>query len=368
MDNDSGKAGRLHEPPKLATVRRLHIEDAGESGPSQEWYETERLTGHITGGASPTSTSCPPAPAQDALVLDWRHPASSPPSLFERFGRNLIARRYRPRRRFVNAAAHARVARAPGRAVRGDAAGQGAEQAQGLAAEISGEQPSAPRIGFRHGVEQPVRQSSWCALLPTSHRDTRNHPRPRRNMIVGAVTLGAISVLVVGITSQLTTTRARPPQAQLDAAISTPIAGPSSMATVVIGAVRALERKVPNVQAPKRAVAVQRRVRHETRQRRPARSHQTHSSSGSTPIVASTSKSSAGSGRTVGASSYRSSSSSPTYSSQHSYSSSSSSATYTAQPQSRESAPPASTTSTSHPAGPSGLGSQVGNNCNPKCG
>ena len=59
MDNDPGRGSRSNEPPKLATVRRLHLDDGEGSSATatEDWYETERLTGHITGRARSTSTS-----------------------------------------------------------------------------------------------------------------------------------------------------------------------------------------------------------------------------------------------------------------------------------------------------------------------
>ena len=53
MDNDSGRRSRSDQPPPLATVRPLHLNDvAPDAGAAEDdWYETERLTGLLTGRA-----------------------------------------------------------------------------------------------------------------------------------------------------------------------------------------------------------------------------------------------------------------------------------------------------------------------------
>jgi hypothetical protein len=105
MDTDPGRGSRSNEPPKLATVRRLHLDDGAGSGATatDEWYETERLTGHITGrtrSAAPIDQQHAPSRDQAPVVLDWRHEAAvPPPTAFERLGRALAARRYRRGRR-----------------------------------------------------------------------------------------------------------------------------------------------------------------------------------------------------------------------------------------------------------------------------
>src|SRR5664279_3154667 len=105
MGNDPGRGGsRSDEPPPLATVRQLHVDDADGSGvtATEEWYETERLTGHITGSAHSTAPVHRPAPSQQGapVVLDWRHAApATPPTARERLGRTLAERRSRRRSR-----------------------------------------------------------------------------------------------------------------------------------------------------------------------------------------------------------------------------------------------------------------------------
>jgi len=60
--NDRGREHRSNEP-QLATVRRLHLDDGDGSTTTatEEWYETERLTGQITGRARHAPPADPPA-------------------------------------------------------------------------------------------------------------------------------------------------------------------------------------------------------------------------------------------------------------------------------------------------------------------
>lgn len=69
MDTDRGMSSVSGELPKLATVQRLHIGEPGEGRGEDEWYETERLTGHLTGGARPSTQA---VAEDDAQRLDWR--------------------------------------------------------------------------------------------------------------------------------------------------------------------------------------------------------------------------------------------------------------------------------------------------------
>ena len=82
MGNDSGRGSRSNEPPKLATVRQLHLDGAEGSSATatDEWYETERLTGQITGRRNTPAIDQPTPPQSEALaVLDWRHASPPPP-------------------------------------------------------------------------------------------------------------------------------------------------------------------------------------------------------------------------------------------------------------------------------------------------
>src|SRR5437763_15874617 len=77
MDNDSGTGRRSDDPPPLATVRRLRLDEyTSRSGAADDdWYETERLSGQITGRARSAAATDEPAVTPGAmLVLDWRNP------------------------------------------------------------------------------------------------------------------------------------------------------------------------------------------------------------------------------------------------------------------------------------------------------
>jgi hypothetical protein len=80
-----GRQTRSDEPSGGAEIRHLHVEEAERSASyssAEDWYETERLTGHITGGARALS---PPSAATEPVGLGWRHAELvAPPSPWER--------------------------------------------------------------------------------------------------------------------------------------------------------------------------------------------------------------------------------------------------------------------------------------------
>lgn len=82
MDTDSGRGSRSEEQPPLAMVRRLHLDELGPGAgiAEDDWYETERLTGHITGRARSNPGLEQRLQEAPAVVLDWRHTAATPPS------------------------------------------------------------------------------------------------------------------------------------------------------------------------------------------------------------------------------------------------------------------------------------------------
>ena len=61
------------------SVRSLFPHEAEGAGAiaTEEWYETERLTGQITGRAR-SSDRAEPAQHQIPLALEWRHAEASP--------------------------------------------------------------------------------------------------------------------------------------------------------------------------------------------------------------------------------------------------------------------------------------------------
>ena len=370
MGNDSGRGSRSDEPPQLANVRRLHLDDV--EGPSatatEEWYETERLTGQITGRARSAAPIDPPAPAQDEapVVLDWRHAAAvAPPTALERL-RTLAARRYRRHRRGIPDADVPSPARARGvqRAVLATAnqvqpPRLAPQEDEPAADEIRATPPSGPRIGLRESADRAPQRPRRRSAPSASGRERGTHPRLRRAVIVSAVVLSVAAASVIAIASQINSTAARPRQASLVTATSRPgDAGLNTTAKTVIGVPAILEHQVRKSQPGHRTVQAHRHPRHKTHDRaRSSSSQPSVSRSESTPPVA------------VPASTPSTTPSTPStssYSSSNSYSSSSSSPAYSPQPAISEPAPAAIRT-VPQPAGPSGPGGTVGSNCNPKC-
>lgn len=231
MGNESGRGHRSDEPPPLANVRHLRLDDGDGSTATaaDEWYETERLTGQITGharSASPTATT--PAPALSEVVLDWRHQtAAPPPTALERLRQTLAGRRYLRRRR------EARSADSPGpsraRRFRRAPLATTSEMDQPpleppkhepAVGEVSGAAPSGPRIGLRQAADsaaQPPKR--WLA------------PRLRARRLIPRLTprsaFGVAGIVIVGLVAAAATTlshsdRQRPP---VRAAAVTPVGG-----------------------------------------------------------------------------------------------------------------------------------------------
>jgi len=168
MDTDSGRGSRSEEQPPLAMVRRLHLDELrpGAGIAEDDWYETERLTGHITGRARSSSPGLEPR-LQDApaVVLGWRHTrAAPPPTVLGEVRRTLAWRRPRWHRpRFPMWAAKLRTwaehrrsgAVGSGHPTASFAAAQTAQQRVG---GHSGHAAAAiPRLELRHAAEPAAR-------------------------------------------------------------------------------------------------------------------------------------------------------------------------------------------------------------------
>jgi hypothetical protein len=365
--NDSGGGSRSDEPPQLATVRRLHLDDGDGSSATttEEWYETERLTGHITGGARRAPPVDPPAPAQDQapVVLDWRHAAAvPPPTALERLGR--AARGYRRRRRGTqDADVPSPRARGPRRAVLPTASKVQPprlepHEDEPAADEIRAAQPSGPHLGLRESADRAPQRPKRRFAPSTNGRQRSRYPQLRRAAIVTTVVLIAAAATVIGVASQMNSTAAKPHQASLVGSTSRPGAALNTAANTVIAVLGTLERRIHTSPARHRLVQAHRHPRHATRDRTLHSSSQPSvSSSESTPPVAAP----------PSAPSTSPYSSTSPYTSSSSYSSSSSSPAYSPQPSASESRP-AATKSAPQPSGPTGTGAgTVGSNCNPQC-
>ena len=348
MGNDLDRGGsRSDEPPPLATVRRLHLDDVDGSGvtATDEWYETERLTGHITGGARSASTVNQPGSSQAAppVILDWRHaPAAPPPTALQRLGRTLAAR---PRRRGPRDSdlAPARTRGAQPVSVLA-AASQIApptiepEEGEPAAVKTPVAAPSGPRIGLRESVD-------------ASGPEPRPRRRLRRVAIVIVVVLSVAATPVIGIVAETNRAAPKPHPTSLTAATSRPNdAGLSAAAKT--GALETLTHQADKSPRQRHTVRTRHRTRGRTRQSsRRAAINRRHSTAPVATPTTTPSSSGSSSVSPASTSSYASSSSSPAYSSQ---------------PATSESAPTAAK-SVPLPAGPLGPGGTVGTNCNPKC-
>jgi hypothetical protein len=277
MGNDSGRGYRSDEPPQLGTVRRLHLDDVGGSNATttEAWYETERLTGHIIGGVrspppiDPSASAPSPEPHDSPVLLDWRHAAPvAAPTVLERLGQTLAARRYRRRRRGTQDA-EASSARARGEAQR--AAFAAASQIEPPkvaphedepgAEKIRAAEPIDERLGLRESADRaPDRPKRWFAPS-TNHREHGRRPQLRRLAIASAVALSVVATAVTAIVYRLNNSVAKPHKASLVSSTSTPAAGFSTTASTVVAAARRLERRVPASPARHRPVRTQRQQR-----------------------------------------------------------------------------------------------------------
>ena len=170
MDNDSGRGSEPNEPPKLANVSRLHLDDVegSDATTNEEWYETERLSGQITGRTPSDLPIDHPAPAQNEtpVVLDWRHAESvPPPTALERLAHSLTRRNRRRRRGLLSApqkpgAQTRRSRRAMLAGASKAAPAPPAPQQDGPAMQdIGSGRPSGPQIALRGASDETPQRS-----------------------------------------------------------------------------------------------------------------------------------------------------------------------------------------------------------------
>ena len=318
MGNDSGRGSRSNEPPKLATVRRLHLDDGEGSSATatEDWYETERLTGQITGRTRSTSTVDRPAPSQNEapVILDWRHTEATPPPtalqrLRQRFGRRNLrgTREFEPRRQNDDQPT------TPARPVQQATLATATEEPLPAAAahEDDATPASSPRLSLREQEDQPPEHPKRRLAPRARVRVHRHRLDFRRGALVGAVLLSVGTAAVLGIASQMSSTAAKPPHTHLAAVTSSPGTDLNTAAKTVIGALAALKSQVRRSQTSHNAARPHRRARHKPRVRahaHAARSRSEATSRASTPPAAPASSPST--------SSYSSSSSVPASSSQ----------------------------------------------------
>ena len=204
MDNDSGRGSRSNEPPKLATVRRLHLDDGEGSSATatEEWYETERLTGQITGRRNAPHGRPASASTDEALVvLDWRHAgvcaaadrasAAWPESRRPRPPRRVLVR---PRRTSQARAGRCRCAeRRCSISAKGTTAStHNADHAQGSSAadgRAAGRQANGGR-GPRRRAEQSTNRSAQLCRSRAAAASTGGPHQPRRHAATVALARG----------------------------------------------------------------------------------------------------------------------------------------------------------------------------------
>jgi hypothetical protein len=316
MDNDSGRGSRSDQPPPLATVRPLHLNevatDAG--GAEDDWYETERLTGQITGrarsAAATEGRAVAPVPSQ---ALDWRHADPEPaPSAAQRLRRGLDRRRG-PRAALRLPSAE-RWLRRHRRATATRVAASEPSEVPVLAAPeaVAHRNKSArPLLGFRRSSEQqdPEPRPALGARI----REQIPRPALGRSASIVAIVLVMVAAATIGIAAALEGSPAKPRRAAMVASGSRH--AELAAAKVLTAAVGFVEHEVRGIANPYDAVAA-RPARHAThpRSRRAHRHRQKHQSAAPTAAPPPTST----------GSSYSSASSSPAYNGSTSASSTSS--------------------------------------------
>src|SRR5450755_1043509 len=276
MDTDSGsRESRSNEPPKLATVRRLHLDDGEGSSATatEEWYETERLTGQITGRTRSTATIDRTVPSQNEapVVLDWRHTeATPPPTALQRLGQRFGRRNLRSSREFEPRSQNDDQPTTAPRRVQPatlDAATEEpppAPREQAAAHEHNGAPPSGPRLSLREREDQPPEHPKRRFAPRARVRVHRDRLDLRRGALVSAVLLSVVAVL--GIASQMSST-AKPPHTRLTAVMSSPAANLNTAAKTVTSALAALNSQARPGQASHHAARPPQRARHKTRVR-----------------------------------------------------------------------------------------------------
>ena len=203
MDNDSGRGSRSNEPPKLAPVRRLHLDDGEGSSATatEEWYETERLTGQITGrrnapaGRAPTGRGarCPRLAPRGVCAGADRASAAWPESRRPRPPRRVVVR---PRRTSQARAGRCRCAerRCSNSAKGTTASTHNAEHAQGSSAadgRAAGRQANGGRGPRRRAEQSTNRSARLCRSRATAPRlavrtSPESTPRPSPSPVGGA--------------------------------------------------------------------------------------------------------------------------------------------------------------------------------------
>jgi len=351
MSNGTGTGKQTGPAERSArgSVRSLFAHEAeGGAIATEEWYETERLTGQITGRARATDRRPESVQQQVPLALEWRHAEVSPsPKPLVRLRRRLE----RGHRRTTATESHVAVTASRG-AREVPSQGLGSRVHEGstdaVASQTGGDPPSPARddAGARTSERLEWRFPPGAIASSRSGR-----PRLRRVAILGGIALSLAVSATIAIASETGRNSPKRSPARLLEGASPPTPGLLAMATDRV--VLALGTVGHEARASADRAARTRRHPHVY----PVRTRSRSSSSRSETVATQQGSTSAPvvSANVTSTSSYRNSSSSPAYSSQ------------TPRTEAATSARAQGATSAPQPAGPTSLGGAVGTNCNPKC-
>jgi hypothetical protein len=314
MDNDSGRGSRSGKPPPLATVRRLRLNEyTSRSGAEDDWYETERLTGQITGRApSAAATDEPALRPKPTLALDWRNPdPGARPSAAQRLRRGLDRRRRaKVTLRFPRPHNSLRRHR---RSIAAEVPeGKAAESTTSGAPETVGDRNDAtrPLLGFRRGPEPELPKAARASSAKA--RERVSHPARGRGASIVAATLVAAATATIGIAAALSSSPAKPRRAEAAAASSGHAPHIEAAARVLGAAVGFMERQIAARSNAYRAVRARRG--HPAAHRSHAHQHPSKSQSAAPPPSPSPTSTASSSGSSGSTPAYSGSSSTRAYS------------------------------------------------------
>jgi len=252
MSNDTGRGNWPEERPTRASVRHLHADEADGSSTTttEEWYETERLAGQITGGGR---TAAPAFPHSGApAVLEWRHAELAPaPSALQRLGRSLANRGHR-----VVSKTQARRPWLTMLTTRGAVAPP--------TVEPPGDKPTPDGLAVEPGAQRTVPLGSADAAphrlewrsSPAPKARREHPPRPARRWLTGiALVLTVAAVAVIAITSHSSTRAVYAPLGSFATATSRPRVALIATAETVLGVLGTVEHQARTMPARQRIIA-----------------------------------------------------------------------------------------------------------------
>jgi len=346
----TGKQTGPEERSATGSVRSLFANEAeGGAIATEEWYETERLTGQIT-GRSRAADGPEPAQHRVPLALEWRHANVSPsPNRLVRLRQRLE----RGHRRATATEGHVPMT-ASSAAPEVASQGLGSREDEGPTDAIaSGGRGDRPSPEWDDAGARTPERLGWRSPPGAIASARSDRPRLRWVAILGAIALSLAVAATIAIASDTGRSSPERSPAGLLEGDSRPTPDPLTMATdrIVLG-LGLIGHDVRASEIVNRAARIRRHPH-----LFPVRTR-SHSSSSRSETVATQKGSTSApvvSANVPSTSSYRSSSSSPAYSSQ------------TPRTEAATSSPAQAAASAPHPAGPTSLGGAVGSNCNPKC-